>query len=273
MRAIPITLAAVSMGLSVAAMAQDVPVTEVPEADTTASGTQWTLGLGAGMVPQYQGASDYKAIPLLNIRAQNLYHPDTYAQLFTNTFTSNLIPDSGFRLGPMAQFLPKRGNVDDNQVDDMQNVDPSVLLGAVMGYDFKLGDRRGILVEALGRQDVANGNGFLGTLQTTYRQPFAERWFLTAGVESTWASSDYMQAYFGVDSRDSTRSGLHEYSADSGIKDFGANLTLSYALNQHWGLMGVAAYRRLVGDASDSPITKNGDENQVYGGLLVNYRF
>jgi outer membrane protein len=82
-----------------------------------------------------------------------------------------------------------------------------------------------------------------------------------------------MEAYFGVDGRDSARSGLKEYSADSGIKDVGANLTLSYALTQHWGLLGVAAYRRLVGDASDSPITKNGDENQLYGGLLVNYRF
>ncbi len=273
MRRAFIASAMTGVTLACSAMAQEVPVTSDPEAEAQTAGTRWTLGLGAGVVPQYQGASDYRAIPLVNVRAQNLYHPDTYAQLFTNTFTSNLVPSSGFRFGPMVQFLPKRGHVDDNQVNDMQNVDPSVMLGAVLGYDFKLGDRQGIVVEALGRQDVANGNGFLGTLQATYRQPFAERWFLTAGIETTWASSDYMEAYFGVDSRDSDRSGLREYDANSGIKDVGVNLLLSYALTEHWGLTGVGAYRRLVGDASDSPITKNGDENQLYGGLLVNYRF
>lgn len=274
MRRSTIAMAAMAITLSNAAVAQDVPIPSLEDPQQPEAGrTQWTLGLGAGVVPQYQGASDYQAVPLLQIRAQDLYHPDTYAQLFTNTFTSNLIPDAGFQLGPMVQYLPKRGSVDDNQVDDLQNVDPSLMLGAVVGYDFKLGERQGILVQGLGRQDVANGNGFLGTLRTTYRQPFAQRWFMTAGVETTWASSDYMEAYFGVDGRDSARSGLKEYDANSGIKDVGANLTLSYALGEHWGLTGIVAYRRLVGDAGDSPITKNGDENQVYGGLLVNYRF
>src|SRR5687767_8729919 len=46
-----------------------------------ASGTQWTIGLGAGAVPEYQGGDDYHAVPLWNVRAQKLYHPDTYAQL------------------------------------------------------------------------------------------------------------------------------------------------------------------------------------------------
>jgi MipA family protein len=258
----------------VSAAAQEVPITSAATgSEAGGSGTQWTIGLGAGAVPQYQGSSDYRAIPLWNIRAQNLYHPDTYAQLFTNTFTSNLIPDSGLRLGPMLQYLPKRGSVDNNRVDDMQNVDPSLMLGAVLGYDFKLGERRGIVLEALGRQDVANGNGFLGTLQATYRMPLGAAWTSTIGVETTYASDDYMQAYFGVDSGDARRSGLDRYEADAGLKDAGANLTLGYAIDEHWGLSGLAAYRRLLNDAKDSPVTEEGDENQWYGGLLVNYRF
>ena len=235
--------------------------------------TAWTIGLGAGAVPQYQGSEDYRAVPLWNIRAQNLYHPDTYAQLFANTFTSNLIPDSGLRLGPMVQYLLKRGSVDNDRVDDLQNVDPSLMLGAVLGYEFKLGERRGLLFEALGRQDVASDNGFLGTLQATYRMPLGAAWSTSIGVETTYASDDYMESYFGVDSRDAAQSGLSEYEAESGFKDAGANLTLGYAIDEHWGITGIGAYRRLLNDAEDSPITKEGDENQWYGGLLVNYRF
>jgi outer membrane protein len=265
---------AVVVAAPLTALAQELPVTSVvPETEARTRGTQWTIGLGAAAVPQYQGAEDYRAVPLWNIRAQNLYHPDTYAQLFATMFTSNLIAHSGFRLGPMAQFIPKRGNVDNDRVDDLENVDPSVMLGATLGYDFKLGERRGIALEFLGRQDVANDNGFLGTAQATYRTPLGASWFTTIGVETTYASSDYMQSYFGVDARNADQSGLDEYDADSGIKDVGANLSLGYAFSERWGVTGIGAYRRLVGDAEDSPITKDGDENQWYGGFLVNYRF
>ena len=36
---------------------------------------------------------------------------------------------------------------------------------------------------------------------------------------------------------------------------------------------GSPLYRRLLNDAKDSPVTEEGDENQWYGGLLVNYNF
>ena len=173
----------------------------------------------------------------------------------------------------MAQYIRKRGNVQNDEVDDMQNVDPSFMLGAIVGYDFKLGEQRNLALDFLGRQDVANDNGFLGTLQATYRMPLGERWRSSLGVETTWASSDYMSSYFGVDADDAARSGLDEYDTDSGFKDVGANASLSYLITPHWDVTGIAAYRRLVDDAEDSPVTKEGSANQWYGGLLFNYHF
>ena len=82
-----------------------------------------------------------------------------------------------------------------------------------------------------------------------------------------------MDAYFGIDGRDAERSGLDEYDADEGFKDVGANASLSYLITQHWDVTGIAAYRRLVGDAEDSPVTEEGSANQWYGGLLFNYHF
>jgi MipA family protein len=253
--------------------AQELPLTDVAVSEEAGTGTRWTLGLGALAYPDYQGSSDYKAAPLWNVRAQNLYHPDTYVQLLGPILTSNLLPDSGFRLGPMAQYIGKRGSVQNNQVDDMKNVDASVMLGAVVGYDFKFAEGRLLGVEFLGRQDVANGNGFLGTLQATYRTPLGENWRMSIGPETTWASDDYMKAYFGVDSADASRSGLDRYNADAGIKDVGLNASVSYLITAHWDVTGIGAYRRLVGDAKDSPVTDEGSENQWYGGLLFNYHF
>ncbi len=256
-----------------AALAQEAPVTDLSSVDGEASGTRWTLGLGAVAFPDYQGSQDYTAAPLWNVRAQNLYHPDTYAQLIGPIFTSNLIPDSHFRLGPMAQYIRKRGSVDNDKVDDLSNVDPAFMLGAILGYDFTFGDARRLSLDFLGRQDVANDNGFLGTLQATYRMPLGESWRTALGVESTWASSDYMDSYFAISGGDARRSGLDEYDTDSGFKDVGANASLTYLITPHWDVTGIAAYRRLVGDAEDSPVTEEGSANQWYGGLLFNYHF
>ena len=272
MKRLSIVLAALLASVT-AVKAQEVPVSDIGEEQDAGSGTRWTLGLGALAYPEYQGSSDYKAAPLWNIRAQNLYHPNTYVQLLGPILTSNLIPDSHFRFGPMAQYIAKRGSVENNKVDDMQNVDPSFMLGAIAGYDFTFGEGRVLALDALGRQDVANGNGFLGTLQATYKAPIGEHWRLTFGPTTTWASDDYMQAYFGVDSRDAAQSGLDRYNADAGFKDVGANASVTYLITPHWGVTGIAAYRRLVGDAEDSPVTDEGSANQWYGGILFNYLF
>ena len=272
MKRLSIALAAL-LASGAAVQAQEAPVTDLTVTEEATTGTRWTLGLGAVAYPDYQGSSDYKGAPLWNVRAQNLYHPDTYVQLLGPLLTTNLIPDSNFRLGPMAQYIGKRGSVHSNKVDDMQNVDPSVMLGAIVGYDFKFGQGRALALEFLGRQDAANGNGFLGTFQAVYKAPLGENWRVAIGPETVWASDDYMKAYFGVDSADASRSGLDRFNADAGIKDVGLNTVVSYLINPRWDVTGIALYRRLVGDADDSPVTHEGSANQWYGGVLFNYHF
>lgn len=88
----------------------------------------------------------------------------------------------------MAQFIRQRVSVD----SDLHNVDPSVMLGAIVGYDFTLGGARKLSPDFHGSLDLANSNGFLGTLYATYRMPMRENWRTALSLESTWASSDYL---------------------------------------------------------------------------------
>ena len=37
----------------------------------SANATKWTIGLGAGIGPQYEGSDDYTAVPLLTVLARN----------------------------------------------------------------------------------------------------------------------------------------------------------------------------------------------------------
>ena len=102
------------------------------------------------------------------------------------------------------------------------------MLGLIGGYDFLTTRRRISSLEVEGRQDVANDNGFLGTIRGRYGSLFAERWRFDALVATTWASEDYMSSYFGIDASDAARSGLDRYNADAGFKDFSFGASLAY---------------------------------------------
>jgi outer membrane scaffolding protein for murein synthesis (MipA/OmpV family) len=70
-----------------------------------ATAAEFTIGAGAGVRPDYQGSDDYEAVPLWNLRAGDLYHPETFVQLFGPRLTSNLLPHDHWRLGIAGQFI------------------------------------------------------------------------------------------------------------------------------------------------------------------------
>jgi outer membrane protein len=81
-----------------------------------------------------------------------------------------------------------------------------------------------------------------------------------------------MQTYFGVDASNVGSSGLSSFSAGSGIRDVRFPLMAIWSLSPKWHLAGGLVYSKLVGDASDSPVTNDrGDDNQIYAGIGVAY--
>jgi MipA family protein len=263
-----------SSGLALAQPANIGDAGIEPAGTQTAQGMRVTLGAGAGAAPDYEGSDDYELVPLWNLRVANLYHPQTFIQVFGPRLRSNFLPSDHWRLGLAGQFIKERDNVENNQVDDLEKVDASVMLGLVAGYDFLADPQQDLVLEVEGRQDVANDNGALVTVRGTYGGRLSERWGLNASVGSTWASDDYMTSYFGIDAADAARSGLPEYSADEGFKDVSVGAALSYRLFERWSISALGSYTRLIDDAADSPVVDDvGNENQFFAGALVNYRF
>jgi MipA family protein len=261
--------------LSGPAMAQPASTggTEVETAPSNR--TTYTVGLGAGLAPDYEGSDHYEIVPLWNLRVNNLYNPNTFVQILGPRLRSNFLPSPHWQLGLDGQFIKERDHhVHDSAVSDLKSVDPSLMLGVIGGYDFLADPREQLAVQVEARQDVANGNGALVSLRGVYGTPLSESWRIDTSVEGTWASEDYMSNYFGIDAADSARSGLSQHNADAGFESVGFGGSLTYNFSERWSLSGLASYTRLLGDAADSPIVKDqGDKNQLFGGALINYRF
>ena len=259
----------VTLGLPNYISAQGIDLeAEHPQPAAVEGETATSLGLGFGIVPDYEGSSDYTAVPLpyLSMRFAN----NMSVLWVANKARANLVPSGNWMAGPLVEYIRSRADVDNNKVDKLKNVDAALMMGGFVGYRI---ERFTFTLEAMA--DVASGNdGTLVRLKGSYHLPIDEEWSALFIVYTTWADSDYMDAYFGIDGADSRRSGLKKYDADSGIKDVGFVVPVTYSPYEHWSFMGALGYKRLVGDAEDSPVVdKEGEANQFLAGAFVIYKF
>jgi len=226
------------------------------------------IGGGVGAVPDYEGSDDYEAVPLpfASVRWAN----GRFVKLDANTLRANLIADSIWSVGPMLQYIPERDDVESDAVDAMVKVDTSLMVGAFGSVKL---DNWYVRMHAA--QDVADGNdGFLVQIGGGYNWFSSDTFRMTFDVFSTYASDDYMEAYFEVDAQDSARSGLRQYKAEAGIKDVGLAITTNCYPYENWSFRGIVIYKHLVGDAKDSPVVDDeGDVNQFLAGFTVGYHF
>jgi outer membrane protein len=93
---------------------------------------------------------------------------------------------------------------------------------------------------------------------------------LRGGVQ--YASDNYMSSNFGVNSSNVGTSGLSTFSAGAGIKDVSFAVMAAAHFSKHWHVGGGIFYKKLVGDASDSPVVDvRGNDSQWIAGLSILY--
>lgn len=234
-----------------------------------ASADDWkfSLGAGVGAAPDYEGSDDYEAVPIILARAQQGHR---YLDLVGTTLRANLIGSPVFSAGPVINYRGERDDVESDAVDDLDNVDEAIELGAFLGFTYQ-----GMLARISVTQDVNDAHeGMLVELVGGYQARFSPTLALTTTVTGTWADDDYMDTYFGIDDGDAAASGLDEFEAEEGFKDVGVGLRLAWGGGTGWGMTGIASYKRLLNDAEDSPVVDDvGDENQLFAGVAVTYGF
>jgi len=98
---------------------------------------------------------------------------------------------------------------------------------------------------------------------------------LSAGPRLALGDGEFTRTYFGVTPAEAALNGqVAPYRPSGGITSVGATAAISYDWSQQWSSTAFVTYKRLVGDAADSPIVERfGSENQVGLGLTLSYSF
>jgi outer membrane protein len=227
-----------------------------------------TIGMGAGLAPDYEGADDFKAIPVPQFRYN--FTNGRYVNWLGPSLHVSLIPDRIYGFGPMLRYRPERDSVDDDVVDKLRKVDSAAeagVFGSALINNF-------LFYVACNKDITDSHEGYLIDAAGGYRAGIETNVQVILQAIGTYASDDYMETYFGIDKDNSDQSGLPEYRAKAGVKDFGLLAALQYKIDSNWAIMGIMKYTRLIGDAADSPIVDDrGDANNFMDAIIVNYSF
>jgi outer membrane scaffolding protein for murein synthesis (MipA/OmpV family) len=233
-----------------------------------AKDSKWSVvvGAGGGYAPDYEGSDDYELQPFPFVSI--VY--DDFVFINGTSIGLNLLNYEGLKAGPIARYGFGRDEDDNNALDGLGDVDDSIEVGGFVSYGIGIWSA-GLTAE----QDVGGSHeGLVGEASTGVSVPLSDNLKSSLEGSATWASSDYVDTYFGISAKQSARSGLEQFDADAGFKDVAVTLGLDYMFTESIGISGRAQYKRLLNDAADSPIVDDkGSADQFFGGLFLTYSF
>jgi outer membrane scaffolding protein for murein synthesis (MipA/OmpV family) len=238
-----------------------------PGFDTEPEKENWKFSLGAvvGIKPDYEGSDDYEFAWAPDIK---ISWRDTI--VLRGKSLRVVYRWNKLRAGALIAAEGGRDEDDNNALRGLGDVDSGVAAGAFL--DYKILKR--VTLKSEYRHEFADGHGgALFDLGAELKLPFGKPWVKTY-FGATYASEDYTQAFFGVNANQSAGSGLPQYDTDGGVKNFTFSLASGYDITENWVIGATVIYKRLVGDAADSPLVEQrGSKDQVTAGIGLSYQF
>jgi outer membrane protein len=230
------------------------------------------LGAGVGSKPEYPGSGtdEIRPVPIVNVRYGRFFLGGIPGGGAGGGLGAYLYEDDRWSLGAAvaADFGEVREESDDARLQGLGDIDGTIRAGFFASYEVTNWlELSGNVLQDIGGKDQGLIASF--DVEATY-QPLP-RLRLSAGPGVTWGNDEYAQTLYGVDAQQALRSGFAQYDAGSSATVMRFSLGAQYALTEKWSLGSRVTASRLLGDAADSPIVE--DENQNTYALFVMYRF
>ena len=233
------------------------------------------LVLGAGALPEYEGADALRAVPLIVARARiggaPLEITGTQARL-------GLVRTGNVLAGPVLGIHGARDeDVDDDRVARLESVDASLEPGAFVAWRTPLGGLEEGTLELGATLTGAAGGDWEGTelaLGADYSWAATPIWRLALGASVTAVDDAYADSRFGVSAEGAAASGLAPHDPSGGAKDASVSLRSILSFSPRYGVFTRLAYTRLLDGAADGPLVDEAgsvDQAFVGAGLFVSF--
>jgi outer membrane protein len=231
----------------------------------------WYLKVGATgfLGPKYDGASDrlFQAAPLISLGRAG----STVRFSSRNDNPAFAFVDKGaFRAGVVGKLIFER---DGDTSSDLDGIDP-VRFGGELGGFAEVYPADWLRIRAELRQGIRSHHGLVADVAADGFVDVSDSVRVSAGPRLSAATSDYFDAYYGVNASESAKSGYSQYKPSGGLNSVGAGAAITWQATEKLETSAFAEYKRLMGAAADSSLVKEGgSRNQFLVGLSATYRF
>jgi outer membrane scaffolding protein for murein synthesis (MipA/OmpV family) len=220
--------------------------------------------------PSYPGSDDFSFVAFPSVSFRRAGTPERFSAPDDGLSFSLLEDNSALRFGIVGRFQGGRYLEDDRRLFGLDKVNWAVEPGLFIEFwpvEF-------LRARAEIRRGFNGHEGFVGDLGLDFVQRYGAFTF-SVGPRVGLGDSEFTRTYFGVTPYEASLNGLvTPYDPSGGFTNVGATSALTYNWSEQWSTTGYVTYKRLVGDAADSPIVKRfGSENQIGLGLTVSYSF
>ncbi|MCG1054469.1 MipA/OmpV family protein [Mycetohabitans sp. B5] len=226
------------------------------------------IGIGSTFEPRYEGENRYRTLvgPSVDMRYRDLAFLSTGEGIGVN-----VLRGPNWRVSVAAAYdLGRRAHDDASRLAGLDNINPAPEMK--IAAEYVVSKAFPLVVRGVATRSFGGSNGWTFDLGTYMPLPgSSEKFYWFAGPSVTFADSKYMNSWFGVTADQALRSGYRRYDASAGLKSAGFGVTMVYFVNKHWFVSADGAFKRLLGSAADSPITRT-RLNGVCD-VSINYQF
>ncbi|RXZ30649.1 MipA/OmpV family protein [Sphingomonas desiccabilis] len=245
------------------------------------------VGLGAAILPDYEGSDDYSVspIPAAIGRVSGFNFMLAGNRLSVDLIPDNFGPGIDFQAGPVAALNLNRAStkgIDDDRIKALGKRKAAIELGGYLGIA-----KTGVITSEFDRVSFSASyrKGVTGahsagifTPTVSYLTPLSTKSIVSVFVSAERAERGYARSYFGINPQQSEDSGLPVFNARGGWKNWtlgGAGaVSLTGDLRNGLQAFGGVVYRRMLNDFAQSPVTRiAGDRDQWLGSVGLAYSF
>ena len=253
--------------LAVAVSLLAAPVAQAGEGSWISGDWYLTLGATGLVAPNFEGGKKYmfSAQPIISLGKVG---PEARFTSRNDNISLALIDDGSVRAGLTGKFIFSR-----ESKDELKGLDP-VRFGGEVGGFFEFYPLDWVRARAELRHGIRSHNGFVADIAADAFYDVTPTVRISGGPRVSFASSDYFDAYYGVNAKEAAASGLSEYHPGGGVKSAGLGGAITWKVTEPMTASVFTEYSRLMGPAADSSLVKErGDRNQWTFGVSTTYRF
>lgn len=262
-----IAFACASLAVTANAQTPNTQAHKMPEDVNKADKWDVTLGLAAGLMPEFSGGNRYEAMALPFLDVTYRYNERVSFGLNPiSGLTGNYKLNERFTAGAALTYRSERDS-DSAIFNGMQEVDGTFEFGPYLqaALTQTVNAELGMKSDITGEHD-----GWLAYASLNHSKPLNERIIIGGGLSATYASEDFQDAYYSVDAAE-VRTGRAQYAADGGLQSVDAHVFVMRMYDANWFTRADVIVEQLLGDAADSPLTPH--NTGITSFITVGYRF